>query len=1607
MSYDALIVPIPTCYGHITTRCPIFNKVFRLLGHSFESTLQQYILKKYLGEVPLGTSFIMKSPSSCFKHIVVVPTFRVSVSREENDNILSLDGGVYPPEFAYSSIRSALLTIIKFNSTNVTNSIISIFCPDLVSLGVDLLGKLSSQEKKLIVHQITMAIQSIFFVSKHIKTISECLIYNQQIYTQVEEKATNTSKDKESLLEYLEDNKLAGRGFHSSEELETALNWIRQERDPKLRIDAANTIIKSIYFSPDSGDSLPSDDIAKKITESRQRILPILLNLVKNQDVTLHNELSSSELQVLEEIGHGNSSVVSCGVWNELPVAIKVFQEKVSETEFIQELSIISVLRHPNILRCCGGITIQDHMITVFELMDLPLNELLIKYDIEMSIGIRLQMAIDISMAVNWLHSHCNILHQDLKSTKIYIKCDSPTYCGKLTVKLGSIKSMEKKISTSTSNLWCAPEIFQQKKYTDKSDIYSLGIILWELVTRKIPFTELTSFAISTAVIKGDRPVIPNNVDQRIRHLIKECWQGNPKKRPEASKIVETLFKVHASLPDVDKVQKEVDISSIIQVYSPETMDSLVSLTGCSSVSQKSTQSDVDKSKTSKKSGSGSGSNSDGTATAGVGVELSTSRKANDSKRLLNDSGSSRSSLPNRTSSISKYDLKDQYSTPELDEIISQKIRTQTKLHDGSHVNGLTLVEPKSCKVPSLWSKSMSAIEMRFNNLFQSFRLSFDEGTVWIADERYILLRKNCFESSVIDAVKKCFTCSTEDELKNIVHNLLYDMGQLTGRSEANFVNNKLGFESYNPSIKINSMLPSTSYFGLGFSELGEDTMIDLKQPAKSTVNVVFSSNLDLKNFERTKDPTNMSYYCAGFFSGWTNSATSSHFDTHIKEINRDKEAVGDRLKLKSQFCVASSSQFKNNNKSTFLESRLTSTTNWLQLLLQSSVDTTPVAPVKFSRRKLLKLVKKMKPKYSEPNIEKFFNVSMNKEVQRDPVTASVHLGNEDMMLLRTTNISTGFYSMFASNLVEDSLLWEPAYAKFIYHFGVAFGNNSHRWIVPIVNESTDDELVNTQASSEDDDDEDDGQKSDGAKEDPEDDENGKANTASYMSGIDQLNLLPSVLALFGFGRMIYASNIDVETITDKQFTIRCKAISSIESSNWSKLQSTFTRKRDRILSSSCSCHFLSGIIAGWVESCIHRPVICSEVKCTYSGSNHCQFTVSPSESLKLSNSETFSQRMHLYSDLPSFLNQEKKLVSLYQTERNRGGTTISGECSSPDLLSSTSYEMSLTSQESIDAYDPNTPEDYDDEDGDDDDDSSPVLIAETVKIKTNSKSVSSPSKKIKSLKSAIKGGIKKHNIDISTSDSESGSFSRPSSSEMSRKSPSLRERSSNSESFDYHFSESPIRRIVRNSPTTSPARRGGIGSSSSSPYRKSVNFEEDERSMDPFMARLLSGVESTPRARQPSVSPNARKITHSSVEPKVAKRPSVVFHFKDEQHNGDSSGSNSNSNSNSSSNSSDRTLTSKSQPSRLTMIDKPSVKVSSSASPTIVKASMMTAKTTKLELHGSTRSVSPKEHRTPLSSSPSSSSTSPQRDQKPTAKTVKLEIAPSAKTTKILDLKK
>ncbi|KAM7494208.1 hypothetical protein LguiB_028817 [Lonicera macranthoides] len=152
---------------------------------------------------------------------------------------------------------------------------------------------------------------------------------------------------------------------------------------------------------------------------------------------------------------------------------------------------------------------------------------------------------------MNYLH-HRNppIVHRDLKSSNLLVDRN-------WTVKVGDFGLSKMKNSTFLTARsgrgtpqWMAPEVLRNEPSNEKSDVYSFGVILWELMTRSIPWNTLNPLQVVGVVGFMDRRLdIPESLDSRISSIIRDCWQSNVEHRPSFEDIIPTMADLIQAIP--------------------------------------------------------------------------------------------------------------------------------------------------------------------------------------------------------------------------------------------------------------------------------------------------------------------------------------------------------------------------------------------------------------------------------------------------------------------------------------------------------------------------------------------------------------------------------------------------------------------------------------------------------------------------------------------------------------------------------------------------------------------------------------------------------------------------------------------------------------------------------------------------------------------------------------------------------------------------------------------------------------------------------------------------------------------------------------------------
>eukprot|EP01119_Soliformovum_irregulare_P011226 TRINITY_DN2796_c0_g1_i1.p1 TRINITY_DN2796_c0_g1~~TRINITY_DN2796_c0_g1_i1.p1 ORF type:complete len:382 (-),score=124.12 TRINITY_DN2796_c0_g1_i1:38-1183(-) len=159
-------------------------------------------------------------------------------------------------------------------------------------------------------------------------------------------------------------------------------------------------------------------------------------------------------------------------------------------------------------------------------------------------------MAKEAAKGISWLHSLSPvILHRDLKPENILMDNSGHTVkvadFGLSLVKDHSVQEKEEMKKIRGSPAFMSPEALLGKDLTPGSDVYSFGMILWELITGNSPYEdlEIESFEqlIQEICTKGTREKIPENTPNSLKALIEACWQHSPASRPNFLQIVNQL----------------------------------------------------------------------------------------------------------------------------------------------------------------------------------------------------------------------------------------------------------------------------------------------------------------------------------------------------------------------------------------------------------------------------------------------------------------------------------------------------------------------------------------------------------------------------------------------------------------------------------------------------------------------------------------------------------------------------------------------------------------------------------------------------------------------------------------------------------------------------------------------------------------------------------------------------------------------------------------------------------------------------------------------------------------------------------------------------------
>ncbi|KAL9317641.1 hypothetical protein ACSQ67_014158 [Phaseolus vulgaris] len=223
-------------------------------------------------------------------------------------------------------------------------------------------------------------------------------------------------------------------------------------------------------------------------------------------------EIDRRLLKLGEKIASGSSGDLYRGVYLGEDVAVKVLRSEqlndALQDEFAQEVAILRQVQHKNVVRFIGACTKCPHLCIVTEYMPGgSLYDYMHKNHNVLELSQLLKFAIDVCKGMEYLHAN-NIIHRDLKTANLLM---------------------------DTHN------VINHQPYDQKADVFSFSIVLWELVTAKVPYDTMTPLQAALGVRQGLRPELPKHGHFKLIELMQRCWEAIPIDRPSFNEITVEL----------------------------------------------------------------------------------------------------------------------------------------------------------------------------------------------------------------------------------------------------------------------------------------------------------------------------------------------------------------------------------------------------------------------------------------------------------------------------------------------------------------------------------------------------------------------------------------------------------------------------------------------------------------------------------------------------------------------------------------------------------------------------------------------------------------------------------------------------------------------------------------------------------------------------------------------------------------------------------------------------------------------------------------------------------------------------------------------------------
>ncbi|KAM4676546.1 tyrosine-protein kinase CSK [Discoglossus pictus] len=256
--------------------------------------------------------------------------------------------------------------------------------------------------------------------------------------------------------------------------------------------------------------------------------------------------LKMKDLKLLQSIGKGEFGDVMLGDYRGTKVAVKCIKNDATAQAFVAEALVMTQLRHNNLVQMLGVI-VEDksslYIVTEYMAKGSLVDYLRSRGRSVLGGECLLKFSLDVSEGMEYLEDN-NFVHRDLAARNVLVSEDNIAKVSDFGL------TKEASASQDTSKLpvkWTAPEALREKLFSTKSDVWSFGILLWEIYSfGRVPYPRIALKDVVPRVEKGYKMDAPDGCPQVVYDVMKQCWHLDPNQRPSFRKLRAQLEHIKA-----------------------------------------------------------------------------------------------------------------------------------------------------------------------------------------------------------------------------------------------------------------------------------------------------------------------------------------------------------------------------------------------------------------------------------------------------------------------------------------------------------------------------------------------------------------------------------------------------------------------------------------------------------------------------------------------------------------------------------------------------------------------------------------------------------------------------------------------------------------------------------------------------------------------------------------------------------------------------------------------------------------------------------------------------------------------------------------------------